>query len=130
MSKKRSRIDRRFQAIQRLEDVEIKLQEPCAASWGAMNGDRFVRFCSVCELYVYNFATLSPDEIVKLLNQYEGKLCAQFYARPDGTMTVEPCGQRGASRLARGRVVVRPHDSATLPPNDSSGNESEERHDS
>lgn len=123
MSKKRSRIERRFRAVQRLEDVEITVQEPRAVSWDAMSGDRFVRLCPVCQLHVYNFAGLPPDEIVKLLNQHEGQLCAQFYARPDGTMTVEPCGHSGKeSELERGGLIVRPSNSSPLPPDDSSRN--------
>lgn len=39
-------------------------------------------------------------------NQYEGK-CAQFYARADGTMTVEPCDQREEMhRFMRGELII------------------------
>jgi hypothetical protein len=130
MSKKRSRTERRFRAVQRLEDVEITVQEPCPVAWETMKGDRFVRFCSVCELHVYSFAGLQPDEIVALLNQHEGKLCAQFYARPDGTMTIEPCEQSvGDPKLERGGLIIRPHDLTPLPPDHASGDDPEERHD-
>ncbi len=126
MSKKRSRTERRFRAIQRLEEVEITVQEPCAVSWEEMNGDRSVRVCHVCNLNVYNFAGLSPDEIVALLNQHEGKLCAQFYARPDGTMTVEACDRSGENhKFERGGLVIRPHDLAPLPPDNACGGEAE-----
>ncbi|HEY9801322.1 MAG TPA: hypothetical protein V6D25_13265 [Leptolyngbyaceae cyanobacterium] len=106
MSKKRPRKQRRFQVIYRLEDVEIRVEKPCSFSWGEMVGDRYVRNCPLCHLNVFDFAGLSPDEILALINQYEGKLCAQFYARADGTMTVEACDQQGDHPLIRGGLEI------------------------
>ncbi|QYO61928.1 hypothetical protein [Leptolyngbya sp. 7M] len=107
MSKKLPRKERRFRAIRQLEDVEIRVQEPCAVSWGTMVGNRSVRKCPICQLNVYDFAGMAPDEILALINQHEGKLCAQFYARADGTMTVKPCNEtREEHRVIRGRVSV------------------------
>ena len=124
MSRKRSRKERRFRAVQQLEDVEIRVQNPCAVSWGAMKGDQFVRICPICQLNVYNFATLSPDEIVALINQHEGKLCAQFYARSDGTMTIEHCDDRDKDiRMARGGLGMTRLTS--LPPDHPSRDEAE-----
>jgi hypothetical protein len=107
MSKKLPRKERRFQAIRRLEDVEIIVREPCTVSWGNMEGDRFVRKCPICQLNVYDFAGMPPDKILALINQHEGKLCAQFYARSDGTMTVESCDQSGErNRFIRGGLII------------------------
>jgi hypothetical protein len=71
-----------------------------------MEGGSYVRNCPLCHLNVYNFAGLSADEILALINQYEGKLCAQFYARADGTMTMEACDQQGNNRLIRGGLEI------------------------
>ncbi|WP_319420142.1 hypothetical protein [Pleurocapsa sp. FMAR1] len=107
MSKKLPRKERRFQAIRRLEGVEIRVQKPCTFSWGDMQGDRLVRKCPFCCLNVYDFARMSRAQILALVNQHEGKLCAQFYARADGTMTVEPCHQSGeGDRFIRGGLII------------------------
>ena len=107
MSKKLPRKERRFQAIRRLEDVEITVQNPCSVSWGDMEGDRRVRKCPTCSLNVYDFVGMSPDQILAVVNCYEGRLCAQFYARADGTMTVESCDQSPEGhRLIRGGLIV------------------------
>ncbi|MGV0028944.1 hypothetical protein [Phormidesmis priestleyi] len=68
-----------------------------------MVGDRRVRKCPYCQLNVYNFMGMAPDEILEVINAHEGKLCAQFYARSDGTMTLEVCDDQGEPhRLDRG----------------------------
>ncbi|HEY9646669.1 MAG TPA: hypothetical protein V6C88_09880 [Chroococcidiopsis sp.] len=113
MSKKTSRKERRLRAIRRLEDVEISVEEPCQVPWEQMTGDRLVRHCHVCDLNVYNFAGMSPEQILALVNQREGRLCAQFYAREDGTMTVNPCSGE-SNELMRGGLVVSAKSDADL----------------
>lgn len=109
MSKKITRKEKRFQAIRRLEDAKIAVQNPCDVSWSDMAGERSVRKCPICQLNVYDFAGMSPDRILAVVNEYEGKLCAQFYARSDGTMTVESCNQSGEGHhLIRGRLITSP----------------------
>lgn len=50
---------------------------------------------------------MTSDQILALINQHEGKLCAQFYARVDGTMIVEPCNERKEEHhFIRGRIIV------------------------
>lgn len=103
MSKK----ERRFKAVSRLDNVEIIIQEPCQVRWSDMVGDEHVRKCHYCDLNVYNFITMSPDEIINLINLHEGKICAQFYARADGTMTMAFCQERQKDYgMIRGRIVV------------------------
>jgi hypothetical protein len=51
-----------------------------------MQGDDRVRYCPECKLNVYNFSALSPREIERLVAQTEGRLCARYYQRADGTM--------------------------------------------
>lgn len=97
--------EKRLKAVLRLDDVEIINQERCYARWDDMEGNDTVRRCTYCQLNVYNFARMSPEEICNAINTHEGRLCAQFYARPDGTMMLEPCSQRAT--MLRGRVAVR-----------------------
>ena len=64
-----------------------------------MKGDERVRFCPQCQLNVYNFSELSTTEISQLISLREGRLCARFYKRSDGTMLTKNC-QTGLGGLA------------------------------
>jgi hypothetical protein len=56
-----------------------------------MEGDHQVRFCEDCQRHVYNFSAMSEAEINHLVSQREGRLCARFYQRADGTMLSSNC---------------------------------------
>jgi hypothetical protein len=56
-----------------------------------MAGDERVRFCDQCNLYVYNISEMSRDAAIALVTQTEGRLCARFYRRPDGTVLTKDC---------------------------------------
>jgi hypothetical protein len=56
-----------------------------------MAGDERVRYCTVCELNVYNFAAMTRDEIDELLLRKEGRVCARLYRRADGTLLTSDC---------------------------------------
>jgi hypothetical protein len=71
-----------------------------------MMGDHRIRHCAECQLNVFNFSALSEAEIEDLLQNSEGRICARFYQRADGTMLTRNCpiglsrAFRNASRLA------------------------------
>jgi len=57
-----------------------------------MKGDGRVRFCSHCQLNVYNLSELSADEARALFKQHEGqRLCVRLYQRRDGTVLTRDC---------------------------------------
>jgi hypothetical protein len=70
---------------------QLRLASPCTASWDEMEGDEQVRFCTKCRLNVYNLAAMSSDEATKLVSAHEGRLCARFYRRADGTVLTRDC---------------------------------------
>lgn len=70
---------------------DIQVAKPCAASWDEMNGNDSIRFCSLCQLNVYNLSDLTKTEAEKLINQTEGRLCIKFYRRADGTVLTQDC---------------------------------------
>src|SRR5262245_7605208 len=84
--------------------ADIKVASPCQASWNQMTGDHRARFCSRCQKNVYNFSAMTADEINALVREKEGKLCARFYRRSDGTMLTADCpvGWRGLTSRLRG----------------------------
>ena len=85
----------------------ITIASPCQASWDAMQGDAKVRFCSLCQLNVYNLSGMTRAEADGLIQRTEGKICVRLYKRTDGTVITEDCpvGVR-ALRYVRRKVSV------------------------
>jgi Carboxypeptidase regulatory-like domain len=79
---------------------EIRIASPCSADWDRMVGNEHVRYCCECKLDVYNFSEMSDGEVERIVAQREGRLCARFYQRSDGTMLTRNCpvGIRAAVR--------------------------------
>lgn len=69
----------------------IKIASPCSADWNEMRGDDRKRFCSLCELNVYNLSEMTKREAEDLVFQMEGKMCVKFYKRADGTVITKDC---------------------------------------
>jgi hypothetical protein len=72
---------------------QIKIAAPCSADWNQMfsfEGER-VRFCSQCNLNVYNLSDMSRQEAEALINKTEGRLCVRFYRRSDGSVLTQNC---------------------------------------
>lgn len=69
-----------------------------------MAGDERVRYCSECQLHVYNLSALSVSAIEKLVLSHEGRLCGRFYRRLDGTVLTRDCPwgfRRVVKRISR-----------------------------
>ena len=69
-----------------------------------MKGSEAVRFCGKCELNVYNLSTLDDRELRDLVQRTEGRSCARFYQRRDGTVTTRDCPGRHFRKLCT-RIV-------------------------
>jgi hypothetical protein len=70
-----------------------------------MPGDERVRFCSQCNLHVYNISAMNAAEAESLFAKTEGRLCVRLFRRADGTVLTRDCpvGLRlWRRRLARG----------------------------
>jgi hypothetical protein len=70
---------------------QISVASPCHEPWDHMQGDERARFCGQCRKHVYNFAEMTRPEIEALIIAKEGKFCARFYRRPDGTLLTRDC---------------------------------------
>jgi hypothetical protein len=70
---------------------QIRIAEPCNASWDRMQGDERVRFCGECRKNVYNLSAMSREEAEGLVHELEGHLCVRFYQRRDGTVLTDNC---------------------------------------
>src|ERR1700749_160888 len=69
----------------------FKIASPCPASWDRMAGDDKSRYCSACNLHVYNFAAMTSAEIADLTATHTGRLCGRLYRRSDGTVITKDC---------------------------------------
>jgi hypothetical protein len=87
----------------------IVIEIPCTKSWDEMAGDNRSRFCSDCQLQVYDISEMTRGEAESLIVKHEGKrLCARFYRRPDGTVLTRDCfSVRRAARRAAARTVAQ-----------------------
>jgi hypothetical protein len=86
----------------KLSTPEIRIASPCQANWDDMVGDERARFCAQCQKHVYNLSALTAEASAELIRAKEGKLCARFYRRPDGTLLhAEDCPVGFAARQYR-----------------------------
>lgn len=69
----------------------LRIATPCPVGWESMSGDDRVRFCSQCNLHVYNFAELTRKEAAALITATEGRMCGRIYRRSDGTVITKDC---------------------------------------
>lgn len=77
----------------------IRVASPCKTDWDAMAGDELTRFCLKCNKNVYNLSAMTRKQVATLISDRQGKLCAKFSLRPDGTLlTLEPAAAPSAPR--------------------------------
>lgn len=69
----------------------IKVASPCSADWDAMIGNNRQRFCGQCKLNVYNLSGMTRQEAENLIMSSEGRVCARFFRRADGTILTKDC---------------------------------------
>ncbi len=69
----------------------IKIASPCTADWRFMLGNDLVRFCGQCNKNVYNLSAMTRPQAEDLIRRMEGKLCARYYMRRDGTILTSDC---------------------------------------
>jgi hypothetical protein len=86
----------------------VRIASPCDQDWDCMLGDERVRFCAKCQLNVYNLSVMTHDEAERLLVNREGRLCARFYRRADGTVLTADCpvGWRAIKRRVASVAVA------------------------
>jgi len=81
----------------------IKVASPCSANWDEMYGTQRRRMCGQCNMNVYNLSSMTREEAERLIMNTEGRLCARFYRRPDGTILTKNCpvGWKAAKQRVR-----------------------------
>lgn len=69
----------------------VSVAAPCPADWERMNGNEQVRFCTECNLNVYNLSGMTRADAERLIYQTEGRLCIRYYRKADGTILTKNC---------------------------------------
>lgn len=82
---------------------KLRIASACSADWERMVGDDHSRFCSQCNLHVYNLTEMGSEEIERLFLEKEGSFCGRMYQRQDGTLLAQDCpvGLRAKARRVR-----------------------------
>jgi hypothetical protein len=95
---------RKFQLTQ-LNQIEVA--SPGSADWEEMEGDAKVRFCSGCQLRVFNLSAMDVEEAAARVAEHANGLCVRFFRRAYGTLLTRdrPVGQERTQR--RRRLAVR-----------------------
>ncbi len=78
---------------------QIKIAEPCHASWDAMSGDATRRFCDSCSKHVHDLSTLSREEAEALVNA-GGSVCVRMQIEPGGVVRTKQSLQGPQRRRA------------------------------
>ncbi len=83
-----------------LDLVEIAI--PCEVPWDSMPGDEQVRHCGQCRQNVYNVASLTRAEAVRLVG---ARACLRIYRRPDNTVLTSDCRERLRAARKKGALI-------------------------
>ena len=82
---------------------KVQIASPCEMPWEQMRGNERVRWCAQCGLSVYNLSDMTRTKAEELILRTEGRLCARFYRRDDGTTITKDCPV-GVWKAARRRT--------------------------
>jgi hypothetical protein len=87
--------------------ARIHVASPCNVPWDSMVGDGRVRHCGSCDKDVYDLSAMTRADAEALLLQTEGKICAQYYRRSDGTILTADCDVGvGKKKKSRRRAAI------------------------
>jgi hypothetical protein len=85
---------------------QVSIASPCPMRWEDMrpvDGGERIRHCHQCDLHVYNFSNMSREDAEALVLNKQGRFCAGFFRRPDGTIITRDCPV--GLRAARAKVA-------------------------
>src|SRR4051794_5777441 len=83
-----------------LDLLEIAI--PCEVPWDSMRGDEQVRHCGQCRQNVYNVASLTRAEAMRLVG---ARACLRIYRRPDNTVLTADCRERLRAARKKGLLI-------------------------
>lgn len=63
----------------------------CSEEWSRMVGVGRVRACTGCKRHVYDLGGMTRDDAERLIVETEGRLCARYFQRADGSVLLRDC---------------------------------------
>ena len=101
----------RLRKLQLTQLSQIEVASPCSAPWEEMEGNEKVRFCSQCQLHVFNLSAMDVEEAGARIAEHADGLCVRFFRRGDGTILTRDCPigvvrKRSARRETRRSIAV------------------------
>jgi hypothetical protein len=60
-----------------LKNIQIRIDDPCSASWDQMHPTEQGRFCSSCQKTVVDFTGMSDQEVLNWFAKPPGGICGQ-----------------------------------------------------
>jgi hypothetical protein len=73
----------------------FRIASPCPMRWEDMRGDEKVRHCDDCNLKVTNLSAMTRAEATVFVANVNGRVCAGFWRRADGTILTRDCPRVG-----------------------------------
>lgn len=84
-----------------MEKINLSVPFACTESWDAMNEVHQGRHCAVCQTTVYDFASMSDEEITNFFLNYKGgKLCGRIIDQNPSTSLTRRIARRSFSLRA------------------------------
>ncbi len=110
----------------------LKIDNPCGQDWTEMIQNDIGKFCSHCSKTVVDFTNLTDIEVIKLIEQTNGKLCGRLTHQQINRIldTNQPSSSSRLYRILAGLILVgvtenSPANKLTLPTEISSIHETE-----
>ncbi|GEM_PF-2287796 len=75
-----------------------RMASPCASDWERLSGQGRVRFCSGCQLQVYDLTGMEVPEAEELIFQRESRKDFRLFKRQDGKFLTSDCPIGAASK--------------------------------
>ncbi len=72
----------------------IDVAEPCLVGWDNMQGNDYVRACSLCNKNVFNLSNMTEDEVANIFEVEGNRICVSIRKRADGTLYTDNCPRR------------------------------------
>ena len=64
---------------------DVRIDEPCSASWSEMSGSERKRFCALCSKHVHDLSAMTEPEAQQVIDSVE-EPCVRYTSNPDGTI--------------------------------------------
>jgi hypothetical protein len=100
---------------------DIRLHEPCTASWSEMSGSEQKRFCGLCSKHVHDLSAMTEPEAAQVIQTVTSP-CVRYSSNPDGTIRFRSSRRAFLSRagMIAGGLMIGLSAAASVTPRETS----------